>query len=90
MDLSLLIIGLTGVIGYHLNSNGKTPRKKIKPRTNISPNEIPSGKNIYTSHFSKEIDAKEREIAKQNYKKSKNPTKTNIIPPLYNTYCKWD
>lgn len=90
MDLSLLIIGLTGVIGYHLNSNGKTPRKKIKPRTNISPNEIPSGKNIYTSNFSKEIDAKERKIAKQNYKKSKNPEKTNIIPPLYNTYCKWD
>lgn len=89
MDLSLPIVGLLAYIGYNLNDK-KTPREVRKTRTKISPHEKPSGKNIYHSTFTKEIDAKERKIADIQFKKSKNPENTNIIPPLYNSYCKWD
>lgn len=89
MDLSIPIVGLMAFIGYKLNDK-KQPRNKNELRTKISPHEKPSGRNIYHSTFSKEIDTKERKLADIQFEKSKNPENTNIIPPLYNTFCKWD
>lgn len=89
MDLSIPIIGLMAFVGYKLNDE-KTSRKKINKRNKISPHEQPSSQNIYSSSFSKEIQTKEREIANSNFEKSKDPLNTNIIPPLYNTYCKYN
>lgn len=89
MDLSIPIVGLMAFIGYSLNDK-KQPRSKDKLRNKISPHEKPSGRNIYHSTYSKEIDSNERKLANIHFEKSKNPENTNIIPPLYNTYCKWD
>lgn len=89
MDLSIPIVGLMAFIGYTLNDT-KTPRNTVDSRTKISPSETPSGTNVYTSTFSKEIQAKERRIADILNHKSKDPVNTNIIPELYNSYCKWD
>lgn len=88
MDLSIPIIGVIAFLGYSLNET-KTPREIPNKRKKISPHETPSGKNIYHSTFSKEIDVKERQIADIQFKKSRFPKKTNIIPPLYNTECSW-
>jgi len=89
MDLSILILGTIGFVGYKLNDK-KQPRNKKKIRKDVSPHDIPSGKNIYRSTYSKENASKERVMANKRYQKSKNPEKTGIIPPMYNTYCKWD
>jgi len=89
MDLSIPIVGLMAFVGYKLNDT-KTPRTVNKLRDGISPNEKPSGTNIYTSTFSKEIEAKERKIADIQFDMSKDPKNTNIIPQFYNTMCKWD
>jgi len=89
MDLSLAIIGALAFTGYKLNDE-KQPRKRETQRSKISPHETPSGKNIYHSTYSKEIKSKERKLANTHFEKSKDPVNTNIIPPLYNTYCKWD
>lgn len=89
MDLSIPIVGLMAFVGYQLNDK-KHPRDKDKLRNKISPHELPSGRNVYHSTFSKEIDTKERRIADIQFEKSKDPVNTNIIPPLYNSYCKWD
>lgn len=88
MDLSLPIIGLIAVSGYMLNDK-KNPRNEKFQRKKISPHETPSGKNIYTSDFSKEINKKEQEIADIQFAKSRHPKDSNIIPPLYNSSCTW-
>jgi hypothetical protein len=88
MDLSIPIIGAIAFLGYSLNDS-KAPRNEEKIRKKISPHELPSGKNVYNSTFSKEIDEKERQIADIQFAKSRYPKETNIIPPLYNTECTW-
>jgi hypothetical protein len=86
MDLSIPIVGLMAFVGYKLNDS-KTPRNTLEQRNKISPSEKSSGTNVYTSTFSKEIQAKERKIADILNYKAKDPVNTNIIPELYNTYC---
>lgn len=88
MDLSIPIIGAIAFLGYSLNDS-KAPRNEEKIRKKISPHELPSGKNVYHSTFSKEIAEKERQIADIQFAKSRFPNETNIIPPLYNTQCTW-
>ena len=88
MDMTLPIIGLVAISGYALNDK-KNPRNEKFQRKKISPHETPSGKNIYTSNFSKEINKKEQEIAVIQFAKSRYPKDTNIIPPLYNSDCTW-
>lgn len=89
MDLSIPIVGLMAFVGYKLNDT-KTPRNRVETRDKISPSETPSGTNVYTSTFSKEIQANERKIADILNEKAKDPVNTNIIPEMYNSYCKWD
>lgn len=91
-DLTIPIIGLLGFLGYKLNNdgNGKTSRKQENIRKDISPYELPSGKNIYESNFSREITQNEQKLSDIQYEKAKDPVNTNIIPPFYNTYCKID
>lgn len=89
MDLSLAIVGLVSFVGYKLNDK-KAPRKVNEKRKTVSPHETPSGKNQYYSTFSKEVEAKEKNIADIQFEKSKDTVNTNIVPPLYNSYCKWD
>jgi hypothetical protein len=88
MDLTVPIVGILTYLGYALSEGpGETADKQ--KRKKISANDNPSGKNVYHSNFSKEIDIRERQIADSIFKKSKLPAKTGIIPPLYNTECTW-
>lgn len=75
--------------GYKLNDK-KAPRKINNKRYTVSPHESPSGKNQYYNTFSKQIKSKEQNIADIQFQKSKDTVNTNIVPPLYNSYCNWD
>lgn len=85
MDLSIPIVGLMALIGYQINDK-KTPRTKENLRKEIQPNEKPSGRTVYHSTFSKQIESSERGIADNKFQKSKSPAFSNIIPPLYNSF----
>jgi hypothetical protein len=87
MDLSIPIVGLLGYLGYSLSKNGKSPRKVREVRNRISANETPTGKNIYSSTYSKEINNLEQAKSDVLYRASINPERTNIIPDIYNTQC---
>lgn len=90
MDLTIPIVGILTYLGYTLSDvPGVETEDSRKKRKKISANDNPSGKNVYHSNFSKEIDIRERQIADSIFKKSKLPSKTGIIPPLYNTECTW-
>lgn len=89
MDLTVPIVGILTYLGYALSDGPGQSDDSKKKRKKISANDNPSGKNVYSSNFSKEIDIRERQIADSIFKKSKLPDKTGIIPPLYNTECTW-
>ncbi len=86
--MDLFIIGGLGYLGYKLNSQGITPRNKTNVRNCMAPADLPSGKNVYYSTSTKEAQADERKKMNVLYEKSKDPGKTGIIPPLWNTVCK--
>ena len=53
--LTLPIIGLTGLIGYFLNKDGKNPRRQEEKRENIEKFDKPNGDNIYSSNKVNEV-----------------------------------
>lgn len=89
-DFTLPLIALTALAGYVFSNKQKDEltelselKEKIEP---ISASELPSGANVYTSNRSKEVDAYVLETSQKMYKDSENPTESNIIPPIFNTY----
>src|SRR4029079_5811454 len=90
MDLSIPIVGLLGLAGYLFNTQGKAPRSKKEIRQEISNNEKPSGTTIYNSIYEKQIRRKEQDIGYKRALASQDAVNTNIIPAVYNTYCKTD
>ena len=85
-DLTLPIIALTTLFGYFFSTNGKNPRSKDDTKQKIEEFEKPNGKNIYSSNM---VDLAEDEMLKRsvkNFKDSRNPAITGMLPPLFNAY----
>lgn len=85
-DLTLPIVGLTTLFGYFFGKEGKAPRTVQTMRNTVGQEEVPNGKNIYTSNIVDEANAEVLRRSTENYKKSENPAKTGVLPPLFNTY----
>lgn len=79
------IIGLTGLLGSYLSKNN-TERKTISIRNDIIENDKPNGSNIYSSNMVNEAEQLVLKKATDNYNASNNPSITNVLPPLFNTY----
>lgn len=85
-DLTLPLIGLTALVGYFFNKDGKNPRQQEIKRTSIEPFDKPNGSSIYESNV---VDEANKEIltrSLQNYRLAETPSETGFIPPLFNTY----
>lgn len=85
-DLTLPIIGLTTMIGYLFSKNGKDDRQTIIGDDKIEEFEKPNGDNIYSSDKANEINNELLQKSFENYKKSMTPSRSGILPPLFNTY----
>ena len=85
-DLTLPLIGLTTLVGYFFNKDGKNVRQENFERNQITPEDKPNGTNIYSSNIVNEANQDILEKSLQNYKKAETPSETGYIPPLFNTY----
>jgi hypothetical protein len=83
-DLTLPLIGLTALVGYFFNKDGKNPRTVNTKRDSVKIK--PNGNTIYTSNVVNEANDDILERSYQNYKKADNPSETGYIPPLFNAY----
>jgi hypothetical protein len=89
-DLTLPIIALIGAFGYYLSNPDKEAEKLTETTYSnvdgISRNELPTGQTIYSSNMVYDAEKQVYDKMKSNYVDSMNPSETNIIPPIYNTY----
>ena len=77
--MEAIIISTIIGIGYYLNKDERSKNNQLKNENIISPNELPSGDNIYSSRHLDKVQENEFKKATQNYKDSENPKKTGII-----------
>lgn len=88
-DFTLPIVALTALAGYIFSSDSKKDKLseiEDSKKESISPNELPSGPNVYTSNRTREVDAYVLETSQQMYKLAENPVSSSVIPPIFNTY----
>ena len=85
-DLTLPLIGLTTLVGYFFNKDGRNVRQENFERNQITPEDKPNGTNIYSSNIVNEANQDILEKSLENYKKAETPSETGYIPPLFNTY----
>ena len=78
MELAIAA-GVLG-LGYALQNNSKTKQTDV----DVKNNEIPSVNNIYNSNYSVEARSQEMKKVDKNFKMSKKPVETNIIPRNFN------
>lgn len=78
-----LVSALIG-LGYYLNKDGRKERIQIK-RKKVSKHHVPNNDEIYNSNNVSKARKQEQDRADDNWRKSKDPINTNIIPPLFNT-----
>jgi hypothetical protein len=91
MSFTMPIIGIVGLIGYLLNNNNNQQQPvEYSNRTAVSKNEKPSGLNVMQSRHIEHVKLEEQEKANKRFSDSKEPQRTNIIPPFYNSVCKSD
>ena len=77
---SLLVSSLVGT-GVKLNRDGKNNRKD---NTSSTVFKDPSQNSIYSSNYTKNTNSIERDLAIQNFRKSKNTLETNVVPAQFN------
>lgn len=93
----LILIGVTALAGYLFSNQSKSETQNEKegvfvsiPQNDkfktVSKNEIPSGKNIYTSNRVEEVNKQLQNYADRNYEDAKDPHLSSVIPPLFNNY----
>ena len=85
-NLTLPIIGLTGLVGYFLNKDGKNSRENKEKRDNVENFDKPNGDNIYSSNKVNEVNKELLDRSLQMYRDAEEPEKTGVLPPLYNIY----
>lgn len=87
MALAIPIIGFTMLMGKMMSNNESvSSREEFSTRNAVIQNDKPSGNNIYTSNMAKEANALVLQKSLQNYSDATNPSETNILPPLFNTF----
>ena len=77
-----LVSALIG-LGYYLNKDGRKERIQIK-RKNVSKHHVPNNDETYNSNNVPEARKQEQDRADDNWRKSKDPVNTNIIPSFFN------
>lgn len=85
-DLTFPLLGLTTLMGYYFSQNGKNERTKENIREKIEGFDKPNGDNIYSSNEVKKVNEEILERSLANYKLAEEPSKTGMLPPLFNTY----
>lgn len=85
-DLTLPLIGLTALVGYFFNKDGKNPRQQETKRTLVESFNKPNGSNIYESNVVEEANNEILTRSLENYRLAETPSETGFIPPLFNTY----
>ena len=85
-DLTLPLIGLTALVGYFFNKDGKNPRQQETKRTLVESFNKPNGSNIYESNIVEEANNEILTRSLENYRLAETPSETGFIPPLFNTY----
>lgn len=85
-DLTLPLLGLTTLIGYFFNKDGRASRQQPVVRTEMTVVDQPNGQNVYSSDVVAEANAVTLQKSLDNYKAAENPAETGYIPPLFNTY----
>jgi hypothetical protein len=73
-------------MGYYFSQSGKIERTKENIREEIEGFDKPSGDNIYSSNEVKKVNEEILERSLANYKLAEEPSKTGMLPPLFNTY----
>lgn len=84
-DFTLPIVISTVLLGYYFKDD-KPPRTKETLRMTVDGSEKPNGPNIYNSNRVNEINQEILDKSTANYKMAENPSETNILPPLFNSY----
>ena len=85
-DLTLPLIGLTALVGYFFNKDGKNPRQQETKRRSVEPFDKPNGSSIYESNVVEEANNEILTRSLENYRLAETPSETGFIPPLFNTY----
>lgn len=85
---AVALVGLTSLAGYFLSSKSKKDSKLLINQVgkDIQPNQFPVSTNIYNSHMYESANDVVLNKSLQNYKDSQNPSQTNVLPPIYNSY----
>lgn len=85
-DLTFPLIGLTTLLGYYFSQSGKNARTKENVRDKVEAFDKPSGENIYSSNEVEKVNSEILERSLANYKLAEEPSKSGMLPPLFNTY----
>lgn len=83
MDTIIMLGSLLG-LGYFLNQE-KQIRNQPQTRNIVDAKHVPNSYNIYEGNMVNVVREHEQGLGNELYEKSKNATKTRIIPPLYNS-----
>lgn len=85
-DLTLPLIGLTALVGYFFNKDGKNPRQQEIKRQTVESFDKPNGSSIYESNIVDEANKEILSRSLENYRLAETPSETGFIPPLFNAY----
>jgi hypothetical protein len=85
-DLTFPLIGLTTLLGYYFSQNDKNVRIKENVRNKVEGFDKPIGDNIYSSNEVEKVNSEILKRSLENYKLAEEPSKTGMLPPLFNTY----
>lgn len=85
-DLTLPLIGLTALVGYFFNKDGKNPRQQEIKRQSVESFDKPNGSNVYESNIVEEANKEILSRSLENYSLAEKPSETGFIHPLFNTY----
>lgn len=91
--MDIIIILIVGIIGYYLSNMNLQKSKKIIKNINqynftdtIPKNQTPVSRNIYNSKMAEIADNDVLQLSIKNYKESKSPNVSAILPPIYNSF----
>ena len=77
--METLLIGAIAGLGYYLNKDKRVKRNQLENENIVSPNELPSSDNIYSSRHLDQVQGEVFKKATQNYKDAETPMKTGIV-----------
>ena len=86
---TLAILGMTALLGYSLATHDE-PIRNVTINDTINDQvpleEIPVNKNMYRSNMINAAEDATLQMSVNQYNKSKDPSLTGVLPPIYNSY----